>query len=573
MARLIPSFFDEQTPPGEKDVFRLMLDMPADWVVIHSLDLAPWNRGLRTEIDFLVVAPNTGILCVEVKSHERIEFDGYMWQPPSIKKSPFKQAANGRYTFYRRIKELLPSFAQVPVVHLCIFPRARFDLAANVAVQPWELIDRRGLERADTAGKLAQLLQEMMANAIHADAALTPLLRPITPLQIEELVRHCVPVQKRSPSAREEIDRRREDIDRILRVQQAPVLTLATLNQRLVVTGPAGTGKTLIAMEVARRAAESGKRVALLCHNQLVGDWMADAVSRPALPNLVAGRAIRVMARLAGLTIPTSPPPGYWESDLPLLLEERLTDPDFRAEAEFDYLVIDEMQDLLGRPALWHAIGLFLEGGFSSGTYALFGDFENQSLSKGREAEKAFQDFLATVVPARWALSENCRNYRVIGQAAAALAGSGAGMYSGYLRGTGNNRDYEIEFYEDEAGQNASVLRALRDFKDRGFNAGEITLLSFRSDEHSTAMSLRRQGAANLQRPWPPTERTSFASVAAYKGMENRVIILTDLALSDASFERALFYTAMTRATESVRVFCHASSRTTLARWIAEMRA
>ena len=70
MARLIPSFMDERTPPGERDVFNMLAAGPAEWTALHSLDLAPWNRGLRTEIDFVVIVPDRGILCVEIKSHE-----------------------------------------------------------------------------------------------------------------------------------------------------------------------------------------------------------------------------------------------------------------------------------------------------------------------------------------------------------------------------------------------------------------------------------------------------------------------------------------------------------------------
>ena len=44
MAHMIPSFVDEHTPPGERDVFNMLAAGPEDWVALHSLDLAPWNR-------------------------------------------------------------------------------------------------------------------------------------------------------------------------------------------------------------------------------------------------------------------------------------------------------------------------------------------------------------------------------------------------------------------------------------------------------------------------------------------------------------------------------------------------
>jgi hypothetical protein len=568
VASVIPSFYDESTPPGEKEVFRLLAAGPDSWVAIHSLDLAPWNRGLRTEIDFLVVVPDVGIACIEVKSHDRIEFDGQMWRPPSIKRSPFKQALDARYTFARRLSELVPSLAKTPVVHICVFPRARFDVPANMAVQQWELIDRRTLAEAGTPLKFADLLSNNMRRAIEADVTLSTLHRPLSATQIQQLVSHCVPIQRRRPSAREEIEQRRSEVERILRIQQAPVLALCRLNARVLVTGPAGTGKTLIAMEVARRAAEGGRRVGLLCHNQLVGDWMAGQFPSPEMPNLLIGPAIRIIAKLAGIHIPPNASPQFWDKELPALLEERVTDPEFRSAATFDYLVVDEVQDLMSRPALWEAIGSYLEGSFTTGAYALFGDFVNQALGREWEGARARDHLLETATPALWELAENCRNYRVIGEAAASLAGSGPHLYSGYLRSGGSARDYDIEFYSDDREQDALLEKALRDFKTRGFRPNEISVLSFRSNDKSAAFRLRERGVP-LDRPWPLTDRTSFASVHGFKGMENRVIILSDLVLSDASFERSLFYTGVTRATESVLILCHESSRATLARWLS----
>src|SRR5215467_9034309 len=106
MAKLIPSFMDDRTPPGERDVFNMLAAGPDDWVVLHSLDLAPWNRSLRTEIDFVVVIPDAGILCVEVKSHENISFHEDRWWPHDIKRSPFKQAADASHTLHRRLSGL-----------------------------------------------------------------------------------------------------------------------------------------------------------------------------------------------------------------------------------------------------------------------------------------------------------------------------------------------------------------------------------------------------------------------------------------------------------------------------------
>ncbi|HSS20972.1 MAG TPA: ATP-binding domain-containing protein [Pyrinomonadaceae bacterium] len=406
-----------------------------------------------------------------------------------------------------------------------------------------------------------------MKQSIAADGRIKMLENPLSRNQIETLVGFCVPVQKVNSSAREEINRREEEIEKLLRDQQKPVLKLASLNDRIIVSGGAGTGKTLIAMEVARRAAEKGGRVALLCYNQLIGDWMQHKMesASPALPNLVVGRAIRVMAEMAGVEIAENPPKEYWEVGLPRELEERLTDPDFKSAAAFDYLVLDEAQDFLALPRLWQCLTQFLIGGEDKGAFALFGDFVHQVLAERDLMQTTLAAIDAINRPVRWNLSENCRNYRIVGDTAVQLSGFAETVYSSYLRTGGGLHNYDIFFYEDEAAQTTKLGQWVKEFKAQGYKPSEITLLSFRADHLSAASRLDL--AFKLRQAWQASAHTAYASVHAFKGLENKVIILTDVSLDDRDFQRDLFYTGMTRATESVRVLCDKRSRETLYRW------
>lgn len=570
MARLIPSFVDDLTPPGERMVFEMLAAGPDEWTAIHSLDLAPWNRGLRTEIDFVVTVPDAGILCVEVKSHDSIDFEDGRWYPHTITRSPFKQAIAGRYAFYHKLREIAPRFASVPVVHCCVFPRAVFPLRPNLSVQPWELMDARAFGALGTGDAFCADIKARIEQSIAADGQLSPMANPLSLAQIDEIVGCCLPIRKRRPEARVEIDRREEEIGRILRVQQKPVLELAALNDRLVVSGGAGTGKTLIAMEVARRAAERGRRVALLCFNRLVGDWIKEHIAKPtpAPPHLIVGRAIHVMADLASIQIPADPPRNFWEHVLPLHLEERLTDPDLRTAASFDYLVVDEAQDVLARPRLWECMTQFLDGGVEKGSYALFGDFDNQVLGARGPMDLALARLEAITKPARWRLAENCRNYKIVGDAAVSLSGLREPVYSGYMRVGGGLRNYDIFFYRDADGQLDQAAHWLRDFKAQGYKPSEITILSFCSPENGVVAQLMNANF-RLRPAWRNGEQTSYASVHSFKGMENKVVILTDIVLGEPEFHRNLFYTGMTRATESVRVLCDYNSKDMLLEWIS----
>jgi hypothetical protein len=571
MARLIPAFMEDRTPPGEKDVFSLLAAGPDDWIALHALDLAPWNRGLRTEIDFVVLVPERGILCIEVKSHDRIAFDGNRWHPESIRRSPFKQACDGSHTFHRRLVELAPRFRDVPVVHCCIFPRATFELTPNLSIQRWEVMDSREFRSFGSATEFCAELGRRIELGIAANGKLSRLARPMTRADLDAIVSNCVPIQRFHPNAREEIKQRELDLSRVLLEQQKPALELAKLNPRIVVSGGAGTGKTLIATELARRIAEAGNRVAFLCFNQLVGDVVTAKIEHtsPRLPNLLAGRAIRVLAELAGVKIPQVPPPTFWSEDLPSELEDRLTDPDFEATAAFDYLVLDEAQDILARPWLWNCLLSLLPGGLESGRFALFGDFEHQALLERDAMLQTLASVCSSSHASRWRLSENCRNYRIVGDTAVRLAGIASNIYEGYRRTGGGLENYNIHFYQDDREQIEVLTRTLAEFRARGYKPSEISILSFRSDELSAAWRLRQSGH-NLRPAWQATALTSYCSVHAFKGMENKVVILTDMVLDDRAFARDLFYTGMTRATESVRVLSAVQSQQTIVRWLSE---
>jgi RecG-like helicase len=60
--------------------------------------------------------------------------------------------------------------------------------------------------------------------------------------------------------------------------EQYRILDSIQLNERCVTQGSAGTGKTMIALESAVRAAAEGKTVFLTCYNRLIGEWMQKQV-------------------------------------------------------------------------------------------------------------------------------------------------------------------------------------------------------------------------------------------------------------------------------------------------------
>jgi superfamily I DNA/RNA helicase len=296
---------------------------------------------------------------------------------------------------------------------------------------------------------------------------------------------------------------------------------------------------------------------------------MANVASGPALrsPSLIVGSAHQTLRRIFEIDVPAVPDEDYWDSDFLEAVEDRITSPEYSASAKFDYLVIDEAQDLLARPRLFACIGQLLVGGLESGSVVLFGDLDRQVLTDRGRMQRMLADLSSPQVFTRWLLDENCRNLRVIGETALRLSGFPTDVYSEYVRGNGTHADIDYVEWKSVQDHDEQLKTILREFNHRGYKNKDITLVSFCGVSASAGPRLASAGWS-LAPAKVDMQQIGYASACAFKGMENRVVIITDLKSTGASLERELFYTAMTRATDCVRVLAHETSMEEIHNWL-----
>jgi hypothetical protein len=461
-----------------------------------------------------------------------------------------------------------------------IFPIAAFELPANISVNPWEFLDGPGFEERVRKHTLSDFLRTCIERSNqHQHGALGQRLKES---QVEEFLRFLRPTIRNEPSFKRQEELRRKDLEDKLRVQQKPVLNLIQDNDRILVDGGAGTGKTLIAMELARPLTSTRKRVGLFCHQPLVGTWIEKQVG--FFPGLVKGQFAERLQEMLKLEPPgESADPRRWaELDLPRAAPEKLQLEERAEDYLFDALVIDEAQDILSRPAWWSLLNPLLRGGLKDGCWVLLGDFKYQVLldRSGREYLEANLAWLRKECrPVSWRLRENCRNTIIIGNSARSLARLEGGelLYDGFLREPGDPADFRHRTYTNDQDQAKLLAEEIDHWRSQGYNWGHITILSGRQDGGIAASFKAAQAPgplAELQKILRSLREHEhglrFGHVDDFKGMESKVIILTDVDLAseddNPDLRKNLFYTGLTRSLQGVSVLWTKRTRN----WILE---
>lgn len=558
MARMIPSVLDRNAnvPPGETKMFDLLRDdTPDDWIVLHSVDVPKHVRAIEGEADFVILVPGGGVVCLEVKSHMSVRRDANGWwhlgaDDPQLR-GPFKQSKEAMHSLRNRFMAD-DKLRNVPFVSAVAFPRCNFQVTST-EWEPWQVFDERHLRDHGVEAAIRRITDCFRKHLGEAKSArwFRPEDAMPTEAQCEQIVRAIRPAfeQHRSPKARRE--EAAGEIRRYTEEQFAAIDAMED-NRRVAFNGGAGTGKTFLALEAARRIALEEKPVALLCFNSLLGQWL-QREAEPLGESIVhAGTFHSLLLSIANVDVPKENRRRFFEKELPNLALEALLN-DHSMASSIDTLIIDEAQDLCKEPIL-DVLDLLVDGGFRNGNVLAFGDFDHQDIFEGGGLDlltnKAKGDF------SRYKLKVNCRNLPRVGELLAAAASQG-NPYSSFRR-SDDGYNVELKFYRSETEQREVLAAAIDLLRDEGLQLGHISILSTKADGVASLLEdpYRQQLDKATPRPGPKMRSTT---IHAFKGLESPAVIATDFDSLATPEQRDLLYTAVSRSTERVVVLLEES--------------
>jgi hypothetical protein len=354
MARMypqaLPSYVESRAERLLYEQFEQQL--PDDFIVMYGVkwlirDRSRYDRD--GEIDFLVVHPRLGILVLEVKGGG-IRVDGETGQWTSIDrygnshviKNPFDQARSNLYNLMTKLEEaqLTRPFHQMYRIQRAIALPDIVVGSNDIGLYGDReiIIDSTDIHSLDRAVRRV-MSQTGTSNALSSEAV-NALVRTLQPtMEIRRLGLGTMIVE-----AEREIARLTEEQFRLLDFLQN--------HPRVAIGGCAGSGKTMLAVEKARRLANEGFQVLFVCFNKHLAYWVRRQFNKDSDPkpkNVTVGHFHDVVDRIckrARITLPY-PPEDKLEADryFSEIMPEKMLEALELIPDRYDAIIVDEGQD------------------------------------------------------------------------------------------------------------------------------------------------------------------------------------------------------------------------------------
>jgi hypothetical protein len=517
---------------AERRLYRVFAGLPDDYAVYCNRRWhTPRRRGAQpAEADFLIAHPDRGILVVEVKGgliRYDPKTDAWFSNDVRLEQSPFAQVQRTRYRLHDVLKASSARGVEYPLGEAVAFPDAD--------VRPGDLPPGELPERVIDAGDLEDVEPAVVRTfetfGLHDKREVfgRPGVNALT-----ATVAGSIEI-KRSLSG--QIAETEAALIRLTE-NQYEILDALDGNQRLLVVGGAGTGKTLLAIEQARRLAAQGFRVLVTCFNQPLGVHLAGQLR--AIGRVEALHFHGICTRWAsdaGLDHERRPDESaehYYDERAPELLTQAA---DLLAR-RVDAVLVDEAQDFL--PDWLDALELLLDD--RGGIMFLFAD-ENQAIYRRGFAQPA--NFL------RYRLTANLRNsasihHLLVGHFGEQSVAKGPAGVEVSVRTWSGERELRHEI--------SSLLTRLR---EHGVPGEAITVLTGRSTANSRFRRDDTVGSFRLCANPKRSNEIRFASVHRFKGLESTVVILCEMEGLNQSAARSLWYTGLSRARSALILLVH----------------
>jgi len=531
---------------GEALFYKWLKDnLSDDYRVFHGVHLlsASGDSMRRGETDFLILHKSRGFLVVEVKGGQvRRVASKDQWVSVShdgeehVIKDPFLQAERNVNTLVKRIRQSKvfgTGTGPLPVV--CGYAVAFPDGVAPDRDLPLHVDRKIVIDHRDKSAIEARI--EQLFDVWHRkrspsrgfnDDEYQLLLQKVLLARYEVTVPLNVRFEKE------------EETFVGLTDLQCRLLRAVPGKKRALFRGYAGTGKTQLLMENARRFAAGGARVLVVCYNQPLAVHLTMWARSAALP---AGGSITVrnfhglcedFAKRAEIDyeVPAQvrEQQQFYDDIAPMLLENALKS----VRDRFDCVLVDEGQDFRLE---WLEVAGKLLDGEGMDVFHIYYDEQQNVYAK---------DLIFPFEAEPYTLGWNCRSTGRICEVTRKIGGVDIECMPDWVEGD------RVRFfgYRKAEEQVPIIEKIVKDLMARRVEPRQIMVLSSHKRARSSLADVSRLNGYPLVDFTPPGEEDTiaFSSLHRAKGLESDIVIFCDVDGGEPYCSRANQYVAVSRA-------------------------
>lgn len=548
MVQMIPDVLaPEIKSAAERRLFTKFRDHRTDKkiVILHSLGIAEHSNNIFGEIDFVILC-NEGVLCLEVKggcvsrTNGIWEFTDRYGNITRKPEGPFQQVQGNMHSLRRLMIQRLGEHEPLTCCqYSCAvaMPDCRFESAGvDVDIIPEILVDGSSdWDLEDLVFRSFEYWRRMCRERHGFEGG------QLTDAEIDRLGNLLRGDFHFVPSMKDTVDRTMKELC-ALTAEQYELLESLFDNSRTIVSGVAGAGKTLIAMEQACRAYWEGKSVLYLCYNRNIAKYVQYQFEKEHV-EIESNTLHSFMMRVCGMRGSPELGRAFYEKELPATF---LKVGDVPA---CDLVIIDEGQDLLTDTYL-KCIDRVVSGGLREGAWAIYYDPNQNIFNSYSQLDATIQKLLHETYAMTWKLRINCRNTKQIANANILMTN-----ITDQGKSTVHGPQVEYDSYNviDEERQKINAI--IRKIKDSGAAGSDFVILS-RYTLDNPHNGLGRTGLdsdlgiikTDRQLWRAKKNEVRFSTIAGFKGLESKIVIMIDVDRFSDEEARMLNYVAASRA-------------------------
>lgn len=527
MAKIYPEIVEDYHGSyGEFQIFESLKQLPNDWYIYHSLNWKDRSKNGRItwgEADFVIFNKNYGILVVEVKSGG-ISFKDGKWLQTRLDnseinemKNPFNQANRSKYKLIDEIDYKLPYGDRCFIDKAVWFPSISND-ELQKANLPLEYDSKLILTKESLNNPLQSILS---IYNFYNSTRYTMLSRNSENVILETIM----PSFNLVPSA----SNIKDEADYVfyqLTNEQKKVLDFISDQQTVAIQGSAGTGKTFIAVEQAKRLS-SDKKVLFLCFNKFLYYHLDNKCK---LNNVDYYNLHTFLSKNSSDDISTD------EKCL-----KALKSIDFANTLDYQAIIIDEAQDINDKILIeFYEICKRLN-------YNLYLFYDKNQMLFQNKLPKCLEEF-----DCKLTLTKNCRNTLKIVQTINSVFNINTQANGFSVSGV------MPTFYFVNTDIQNKLRLIINDYLNDGFDQKDITILTLSTEDESCLNGITQIGNYKINHE-SNEDGIFFTTSKKFKGLESNIIIVIDFdakQYSDYEYMKNL-YVSLSRARQRLSLICN----------------